>query len=304
MKKIIFILFILFLLSKAQAQQTIQFIIPTNAASSQAILSAPARQLFPIFLPAESYPITLAPGTNSVLLNPGFWTVAWVSGGSYSFNVSTNTLATNNWLALITNGGPPGVGDQNPAVNSLTITNASQADLNLLCSSTGGDYITFTGNNIEKWQIGMDEYFSDFFIQNQITGAADMIFGINDDVLATNFTAAGNMTNSGSFYGAGNFTAAGNMTNSGSFYGAGNINAAGGFASGATNQYSFSPTGYTNSGSTTIRVFGFTGTNFIFSNSVSKVYFTIGTVTNQYFTLNPNESLQGTNCTVAGAVDF
>ena len=286
MKKIIFILFILFLLSKAQAQQTIQFIIPTNAASSQATLSAPARQLFPIFLPAESYPITLAPGTNSVLLNPGFWTVAWVSGGSYSFNVSTNTPATNNWLALITNGGPPGVGDQNPAVNSLTITNASQADLNLLCSSTGGDSITFTGNNIDKWQIGMDEYFSDFFIQNQITGAADMIFGINDDVLATNFTAAGNMTNSGSFYGAGN------------------INAAGGFASGATNQYSFSPTGYTNSGSTTIRVFGFTGTNFIFSNSVSKVYFTIGTVTNQYFTLNPNESLQGTLCTVAGAVDF
>lgn len=76
-----------------------------------------------------------------------------------------------------------------------------------------------------------------------------------------------------------------------------------GFASYATNITSISTGGWTNVGPKTLRVFGFTGTSVIFSNSVSKLNFSLGTITTgSTFTLNPSESLTGTSCACAGSV--
>jgi hypothetical protein len=85
---------------------------------------------------------------------------------------------------------------------------------------------------------------------------------------------------------------------------AGNIVATGGLASLSTAQHTFAPGGWTNISTNDVRVWGFTGTNFAFSNATSKVHFSLGTVTNQFYVLQPGEALQGTNCTIAGAVDF
>jgi len=66
------------------------------------------------------------------------------------------------------------------------------------------------------------------------------------------------------------------------------------------------PTGYTNTGMKSIRVFGFTGTTVTFSNALSKINFPIGNISNpgQMLILQPNESLTGTTCAAVGMVDF
>ena len=79
--------------------------------------------------------------------------------------------------------------------------------------------------------------------------------------------------------------------------------ASNGFASFATNTYVVSPTGYTNTGTKTVRIPNFAGVSVNFSNSISKISFSLGTVTSQLQILQPNESLTGTSCS-GNAVDF
>jgi len=93
-------------------------------------------------------------------------------------------------------------------------------------------------------------------------------------------------------------------------FASGNIIAGGGFSSGATNSIttSFTTGGYTNSGTNTLRLFILSGVGIQFSNVTSGINFTLTNATGNILTnatmmlLNPNESVSGTNCTVAGMV--
>lgn len=84
------------------------------------------------------------------------------------------------------------------------------------------------------------------------------------------------------------------------------IAATNGFASYATNTYTVTTGGYTNLGTKTVKLWGFTGTSVVFSNSVSRTQFSLGTVVaiGVPQILNPNESLTGTSCAAAKITDF
>jgi hypothetical protein len=140
MKKLILTLVLAFSLQPlAFPQQVVWFITPTNAAVIQTTISAPARQVFPEFYPAESYPTALQPGTNAVLLNPGLWTISFTAGGtSYNFNIPTNTPATNNFLFLMTNGAPPVIVGAGLTTNiGLVWTNGATLKTNSFCFTNG-----------------------------------------------------------------------------------------------------------------------------------------------------------------------
>jgi hypothetical protein len=141
MKKLILNLLLISAFSfhpSAFGQQTVWFIMPTNAAIIQTTISAPARQVYPEFYPAEAYPAALQPGTNAVLLNPGLWTINFGAGALYTFNIPTNTPATNNFLFLMTNGAPPVIVGPGLTTNiGLVWTNGVTLKTNSFCFTNG-----------------------------------------------------------------------------------------------------------------------------------------------------------------------
>ena len=86
----------------------------------------------------------------------------------------------------------------------------------------------------------------------------------------------------------------------------GGIASAPGFGSTGTNaSYALNATGITNSGTKTIRLIGFTGNSVTFSNAISGVSCSLGTISAPiWITLNPNECVFGTNCADALTTDW
>jgi len=129
----------------AFSQQLIQFDFPTNGAVTPATLSVPNRQIFPILYPAESDQYNMQPGTNTILLNPGTWTITFTGAGaaSYQFNVPASPVwpaanTTNNWLSSLTNTGPPGFVTFGLTTNlGVVWTNGTTLVTNQFCFTNG-----------------------------------------------------------------------------------------------------------------------------------------------------------------------
>jgi hypothetical protein len=77
-----------------------------------------------------------------------------------------------------------------------------------------------------------------------------------------------------------------------------------GYGSTATNTYSMSPNGYTNTGTKNIRIFDLTGASLVFSNSQSMFNFAMTNTTYPFVVISPNESITGTGCQADAMVDF
>jgi hypothetical protein len=77
-----------------------------------------------------------------------------------------------------------------------------------------------------------------------------------------------------------------------------------GYGSTATNTYSMTSTGYTNTGTKNIRIFDLTGLGLVFSNALSTVHFAMTNTAYPFVVISPNESITGTGCQASALVDF
>jgi cold shock CspA family protein len=265
---------------------------PTNMPVGQAVqLTCPsASSLYPYFLPGGSITVytqtngyfvasNLAPG--NYILSPGQGHVAVTMPNDNGYHNFLDCLTLSNALTFI-----------NPSSYYLAaLTNAT----NSVYSWASGSFIA-NGSSINTSAITVQAGEGDIGLTIIGDGSEDELLISNpNNESFINIDEYCDLAVSGGWFAVGP---------GGFIQDEGSLTVSTGFASYATNRYSFASGGFTNSGTNTIRVWGFTGTNFMFSNSASTVHFRLGTVTNAFFTLNPNESLQGTNCTVAGAVDF
>jgi len=77
-----------------------------------------------------------------------------------------------------------------------------------------------------------------------------------------------------------------------------------GLGSTATNTYSMTSTGYTNTGTKNIRIFDLTGASLVFSNAQSTFNFTMTNTAYPFVVISPNESITGTGCQASAMADF
>jgi hypothetical protein len=209
---------------------------------------------------------------NFVVISNGVITAGnFVGGGAGITNIPLSALPA----SVITNGGVMTIG---PANSYVTFTNTAGNTIYFNTSLNGEGDFAFSFAGVQGWDmIG--------------TRSA---FQLQDDLGVHIALSVAEGTEAAVFYGP--VTAA--------LFQGQHLLATNGIASSATNQYVWNTTGFTNAGTNNVRLFNFTGTNFMYSNSLSKVHFSLGTVTNNFCILQPGESLQGTNGTVAGIVDF
>jgi hypothetical protein len=209
---------------------------------------------------------------NFVVISNGIVTAGnFVGGGAGLTGIPLSALPA----SVITNGGAMTVG---PANSYVLFTNIAGNTIFFNTGVNGEGDFAFSFAGVQGWDL----------IGNRST------FQLQDDLGVHIAMSVAEGTEAAVFYGP--VTAATFQSQ--------HLLATNGIASSATNQYVWNTTGFTNVGTNNVRLFNLTGTNFMFSNSVSKVHFSLGIVTNNFCILQPGESLQGTNGTVAGIVDF